>query len=277
MKKTEIPARYWWRVKHRQFVIAPALGLVSLSLVLLHGQPQAHAREIENVSAFARLYGVVRFFYPSDAAATVDWDRFAVAGVARIRTAGDNTALTSRLRELFTPLGPGIEIGSTLSSFQAGAPSAEPVVAWRYLGPGATDLTHNPAYAAKRTNRARIIALNNGSTSSSTDELFPEAPPAIGDHIDVDLGADLKARVALTLADSQARAASPPAPSATSHVDLDARLADIVVAWNFFRHFYPYLTEAAVDWDARLRPQLLAAYESAAGPESVALRQRVVH
>jgi hypothetical protein len=40
---------------------------------------------------------------------------------------------------------------------------------------------------------------------------------------------------------------------------LDHRLADVVVAWNVFRHFYPYWPEAGVDWDARLRPQLEAA------------------
>ena len=44
------------------------------------------SREIENVAAFARLYGVVRFFYPSDAAATADWNHLAIDGVARVRT-----------------------------------------------------------------------------------------------------------------------------------------------------------------------------------------------
>ena len=45
------------------------------------------SREIDNVAAFARLYGVVRFFYPSDAAAELDWNRFAVHGVSRVRAA----------------------------------------------------------------------------------------------------------------------------------------------------------------------------------------------
>jgi hypothetical protein len=34
----------------------------------------------------------------------------------------------------------------------------------------------------------------------------------------------------------------------------------VVVAWNVFRHFYPYWTESRVEWDARLRPQLELAY-----------------
>jgi hypothetical protein len=32
-------------------------------------------REIDNVKAFARVCGVLRFFYPSDAAAEMDWAR----------------------------------------------------------------------------------------------------------------------------------------------------------------------------------------------------------
>jgi hypothetical protein len=33
--------------------------------------------------------------------------------------------------------------------------------------------------------------------------------------------------------------------------DVDTRLAGVVVAWNVFRHFYPYWAETGVDWDAR--------------------------
>ena len=85
---------------------------------------RAPRHEIENVSVFARLYGVVRFFYPSDTAANLDWNRFAVNGVKRIRTAGDAARLETALRELFGPLGPGIEIGtvSPPSASQPGEP-----------------------------------------------------------------------------------------------------------------------------------------------------------
>jgi C-terminal processing protease CtpA/Prc len=42
--------------------------------------------------------------------------------------------------------------------------------------------------------------------------------------------------------------------------EINTRLADIVVAWNVFRHFYPYWPEAGVEWDERLRPHLQGAY-----------------
>ena len=69
-------------------------------------------REIDNVAAFARLYGVVRYFYPSDAAAGLDWNRFVVHGVRRVRSAVDARSLEAALKELFLPLGPGIVIGT---------------------------------------------------------------------------------------------------------------------------------------------------------------------
>jgi hypothetical protein len=63
----------------------------------------APCREVTNVAAFARLYGVVRYFYPSDAAAALDWERAAVHGVRRARTAADEKRLEITLKELFGP------------------------------------------------------------------------------------------------------------------------------------------------------------------------------
>jgi hypothetical protein len=389
--------------------------------------PGAPPREIDNVAAFARLYGVVRFFYPSDAAAGLDWDRFAVAGVTRVRTAPDRAALAARLRELFTPLGAGIDIATTLPPFRSPRPSTEPLIAWRYLGAGATNPSGAGPYAAKRTNRARQVNNTNkgfagfaqafpaqdvrgkairlraqvratarnassggalwlrvdrgaqtgffdnmgdrlvrddgwreyaiegtvasdatsvvfgvmivgaatadfdalelsvrdsedswrvlpirdagfeedksawgrvgsplaqvtrvaqnapegrqfvhfvpGEPPTSTAELFADAPPTVADHIDVDLGAGLEARIALTLTDTEAKATSTSAGAAVASSDIDSRLADAVVAWNFYRHFYPYLADARVDWDARLRPQLQRMYGAASrAAETDALR-----
>ncbi|HET7221327.1 MAG TPA: S41 family peptidase, partial [Vicinamibacterales bacterium] len=102
----------------------------------------------------------------------------------------------------------------------------------------------------------------------STTELYPAGAPISGASIDIDLGTGLKARVPLALsdADASANAANPALrglqsalaalPEAPPSTDLDTRLADTVVAWNVFRHFYPYWKEAGVDWNARLVPLL---------------------
>jgi hypothetical protein len=115
-------------------------------------------REIENVAAFTRLYGVVRYFYPSDAAASLDWDRFAVHGVKRARGALTRQSLKTTLEELFTPLGPGITIGSALPAVgNAGGSADASLVAWRYLGAGVAAPTGFSPYAAKRTHRTSVV------------------------------------------------------------------------------------------------------------------------
>src|SRR5262249_57557196 len=90
-----------------------------------------------------------------------------------------------------------------------------------------------------------------------------------GDYVDLELGLGLQARVPLALTDSEAgvrqsSTASATEPGASSGgtadpPDLATRLADVVVAWNVFRHFYPYWTEVNVDWDGRLLSYLNAA------------------
>ena len=106
------------------------------------------------------------------------------------------------------------------------------------------------------------------------NELF-DSPPRTGAHVDIDLGGGLKARVPTALSEAEAvddlkrssqlaalHAALAGVADSGDPPDLDARLTDVVVAWNVFRHFYPYWPEAGVDWDARLRPQLAPAHDA---------------
>lgn len=63
---------------------------------------------IKNIQAFARLYGYIRFFHPSDEATQVNWDRFAVYGVKEVATAATTTELKETLERLFLPIAPSL-------------------------------------------------------------------------------------------------------------------------------------------------------------------------
>jgi hypothetical protein len=415
--------------------LSPTLCSLTFASAALLAAP-APPPEIDNVAAFARLYGVVRFFYPSDAAARLDWNRFAVYGARRVREARSAAELESALEGLVAPLGPGIEISPELGPAATAPSTTEPLVAWRYLGPG---FGAAGPYRARRTHRStpqpqsaggfatlmqsvpaephrgkairlralvraasaeaaagaalwlrvdrsagtlgffdnmadRLVRepewrsygiegtvaedatkiafgvmamqsatadfdgvelavkgesgawepvpvpdadfedearedakgawLRAGSSSAAVSrpaedapqgarylrlapaaagvgdaELFPEAAPQAGTHVDVDLGSGLRARVPLVLKDSEARpdptragalealrAALVAVPDLSEAPDLDQRLADVVVAWSVFRHFYPYWAEVEVDWDARLGPSLEAARSAQTRP-----------
>src|SRR3954447_25290908 len=46
-------------------------------------------RALDNVVAFTRLLGHVRYFHPSDEAAATDWERFALDGLPVVEKARD--------------------------------------------------------------------------------------------------------------------------------------------------------------------------------------------
>jgi Peptidase family S41 len=413
----------------------PAIFLLIATAFAVPTAGRAPQREIDNVATFARLFGVVRYFYPSDAAAALDWNRFAVHGVSQVRLSADARSLETTLKALFSPLGPGIVIARELPAAPAPGTADSSLVAWRYLGAAIAPSGPQNPYQAKRTNRALVMgatidgfatvmqtvpalslrgrtirlrglvraepsaadsangaalwlrvdrpnqqmgffdnmgnrpirspdwrqyeiegAVADDATSvafgamcggaitaefeaiglavrdasgawtpieiqdpgfedsptstgawfragtsksavitrptgkapegqqflriappagtTSSVEIF-EAPPVTGAHADLDLGSGLRARVPLALSDAQAADVSQAARlqalektlmPVSSSIDLpgvDVRLADVLVAWNVFRHFYPYWEEAKVDWNARLRPQLTLAYDAA--------------
>jgi hypothetical protein len=399
---------------------------------------QAPQPAIDNAVAFARLYGVVRYFYPSDASASLDWNRFAVHGAKEVRSARDVKALQVTLQGLFSPLGPGIDISRNLPPPPAlGSPDNQ-LIAWRYLGAGMAGSSVPGPYRAKRTRRSVVasasidgfatvmqtvpaqnlrgktirlrglvratsrnatagaalwlrvdrpnqqmgffdnmgnrpirdpdwkeyaieglvaedatnvafgvmasgdvtadfetitlavrgadgswtpMAVDDGGFEAATDagagawkragtstsvemtrrtesapegrqflrmspvsspasggpnlnELF-DSLPRTGAHVDIDLGSGLKARVPMALSETQAvedvtrastlaalRAAVASVAESAETPDVDTRVADVVVAWNVFRHFYPYWPESGVEWDGRLRSQLALASDA---------------
>lgn len=123
-----------------------------------------NALEIANLRAFARLYGVVRWFHPSDAAAAIDWDRFAIDGAHRVADAPDRAALRARLSALFAPIAPTVHIVATGEAFpdepalRAAAAMTTDTTSWQHRGYGDSTLAAG-GYASKRRHRPRMMAV----------------------------------------------------------------------------------------------------------------------
>ncbi len=114
------------------------LALVAIAVSAPLPAQALASRAVENLSAYAQLLGVVRFFHPSDEAATADWSRFAVAGVAAIEPAPDAATLARSLEALFHPLAPTLRVYPT--GARPDLPFALPpslgrrIVVWRHFG-----------------------------------------------------------------------------------------------------------------------------------------------
>lgn len=111
--------------------------------------------EVQNLEAFSRLYGYVRFFHPSDEAATIGWERFAILGAIRIREVPPTGDLLKVMNRLFMPIAPAVQIyrtGDPPEPFDAPENASELTpIAWQHLGVRLPGIPTE--FLSKRTNR----------------------------------------------------------------------------------------------------------------------------
>lgn len=226
----------------------------------------------ENLVAFTRLLGYVRFFHPSDQAAVADWNRVALAGVQRAEKAVNPVDLARTLEEIFQTVAPTVrvfpsgdlpELPAELSP-PAGVANPQ-VTYWEHRG---VTLSSRPTpYSSQR-----VTAGGGGRPPAETGLSVP------GEPLVVSLGGGVSALVPLTLyqdaggtipqASGGAVSLAPdkPAGFVPSGNDRATRLAGVALAWPVFQHFYPYFDVVPADWAGEL-PKALAAAAKARGEE----------
>jgi hypothetical protein len=130
----------------------------------------------KDLTAFTRLYGYARYFHPSDEAAGLDWDKFAIYGAGKIMTANDDKALISTLQELFHPCAPTITIYAegekdpfSLAPIPRSDSNNYMPVAWQHFGVG---LSSNSVYKSIRINRPSP-ELTATQTFAPISQVFP--------------------------------------------------------------------------------------------------------
>lgn len=207
-------------------------------------------RGLDNLTAFARLFGVVRHFHPSDEAAEADWERIAVGGVRAVEGAADAEDLARILNEIFLPVGPSIQIFPTGSAPAAETlPSTHRSRAWRHLGYGGGG---GGSFQSTR------VDLDEGTV---TDVAYPDPTHPWT----ADLPGGVSCRVPLAVpADVEGTLPKAQAPLRwvlredllPTGADRSSRLAAVIIAWNLLEHFYPYFDSVRIDFKADLRDAL---------------------
>jgi len=227
-------------------------------------QPQpspAEVRELKNLHAFTQLYGYVRYFYPGDEAAALDWDGFAIYGAERVQKAPDQAGLKAALEELFRPIAPALElaVGQVGQAGQAGLATPLPApppegpalrrLAWQHQGVGSA--TPHPIFRSARV-------------SPDRDALFAAFPAPV-QQVEKQLADGLFCRFPLSLwADGEGTlprsntlelAALKGKLAAIGGFDASQyahRLAPAIVLWNLAQHFDPYFAELGLAWQRHL-------------------------
>jgi hypothetical protein len=154
------------RTVGKQTLFSLLLGVLFLLSCCGKGS-QEGTQIIQNLRAFAKLYGYVRYFHPSDEASQVDWEMLAIYGAEKVKAAKDSEELKLILEQLFLPIAPTARVH--FSYEEADDPKSWipkqtdnlKVVAWQHKGLGFG--SSNSAYMSVRLNRENILTGGTGA------------------------------------------------------------------------------------------------------------------
>lgn len=231
------------------------LGLISLPAIDSDRAPAPLSeRGLANLVAFGRLLGYVRYFHPSDQAATTDWETFAIAGVDRVERARSPDELRQKLEELFQPVAPTLRLSTRplpalkpAMLLRSGEHPTRAVGWWHHGWSGESSASARWYYGRRIS---QVI-------DARSDSILP-----LGSEVNLDLGGGVWCSMPMTLyADEEATLPHGSSPSLsprrsedwipTGH-DRATRLADVTLFWNTAQHFYPYFDVVGTNWPAEL-------------------------
>lgn len=224
-------------------------------------------QKYENLAAFAKLYGLVRYYHPSDEAADLDWERFAVYGAGEMKKASNQKELIGKLKKLFDPIAPTMTLyleDERPEDWEDEAKEEEDgkVIAWQHYGVNSVNDPESP-YRSKRVR----ATLEKGEYQVESERLFDQYPKVhervkkqISDGIYCDFPLVLYVDDNGTIGDEKGSRAQLKKlkenlkkldPAMTSE-DEDVRFAGIITTWTILNHFYPYFEVTDSDWQNQL-------------------------
>jgi C-terminal processing protease CtpA/Prc len=227
-------------------------------------------RALDNLVAFTKLLGYVRYFHPSEEAAKTNWERFASEGVQVVEDAKSPAELAQALEKLFQPIASAVRVFPTGEPPGHGVELAPPkdapaanFVAWYHFGVG----TGSPMsiYTSMRINNKELVSRRPGWKLPETKLPDPTRPFAadlgagVSCWVPLALHTDGNGTVPRTTAPAKASVWSRPQGFIPSGNDRSTRLAAAALAWNVFQHFYPYFDVVKTDWPGELRRALTKA------------------
>lgn len=240
---------------------------ITISLLFLLGC-SSKSKRIENQITFAKVYGYVKYFHPSDEAAQLDWNSFSKYGAAQIDKCNSKSDVIQVLETLFEPIAPTIIFSTSISEFESNLPVPDSTAGfkqtyWQHLGVSIGMDNKRQPYESRRVNRG------NGE---SDPQLF-KYQPDINECIIKKIGNGIYCQIPIILYCSDDYTF----PQANQdelkklndelkHLkysidpDLYSRWGNMINVYNVFQHFYPYFDVVDVNWEAEFKSALKQSY-----------------
>ncbi|GAA4900851.1 hypothetical protein GCM10023311_28140 [Flaviramulus aquimarinus] len=129
---------------------------------------------INNLKTFAKAYGYVKYFHPSDEASAIDWNSFAAYGAEQIVKCQSKTEVINTLNSLFKPIAPSVVFSEEKQAFNLNtitpeSPENFKPTYWQHKGVSKDMTYQNYVYSSVRVNRYSEIdeSSNYGNISMS--------------------------------------------------------------------------------------------------------------
>lgn len=245
--------------------------LILCAFLMLCTPHQNETDQISNLKTFAKVYGYVKYFHPSEEAANIDWNRFSAYGVSEIIRCKTQAEVIEKLNTLFKPIAPSIVFSNGKSNYNTDVlipPKKEAYTTtyWQHKGVSINMYSRYPnPYKSVRVN-ALMKTTKLGETKVTKSEPLFDASPALGAIIEEEIGNHIYCQIPLKLyINNEGTYPKSETFNALERklnaIDVNAsgiasRLGNIVNVYNVFQHFHPYLKEAKVDWSKEFETAL---------------------
>lgn len=233
--------------------------------------------KIEGLKAFAKVYGYVRYFHPSDEASEIDWGNLAIYGSQQIEKCNSKNEVVSILNEIFKPIAPTVNFYLGKLPLKYDLQHITPrnleiykTTYWQHQGLslGMVNEKRNP-YKSIRV--GRTVRPDTNEIVEGDYKLFAYTPK-FGEIIERQIADGIFCQIPLVLYANEE--STYPSSSddgfkklknelemlSTDPANLSFRLGNVVNLYNVFQHFYPYMDVMNVEWDRELEKALASCY-----------------
>lgn len=151
----------------------------------LQEKQAAQKENINYLKAFAKAYGYVKYFYPSDEASKIDWNRFAAYGAGEILKCNNPKEVVGTLNDLFKPIAPGVIFSNSEQDYDMSMITPDTLsdykpTYWQHKGVSLGMNNQGGVYNSVRVNRYTEI---DDSNSFGSLALFVDPEKYVGKEI----------------------------------------------------------------------------------------------
>lgn len=228
-------------------------------------------QKVKNLESFAKVYGYVKYFHPSDEATKVDWLKFSAYGAKEIENCRTKQQLVNTLTSLFSPIAPSVKFieSNTKPVFNLNTiiPSnltGYKLTYWQHLGvgTGAKNFANRSAYSSFRVNRDTLSGINKWFNYQPEFEKIFITEIGEGVYCQIPMVLYCNSSSTYPKADDTQfqRLVDKLNLLDLSNNKLSLKLGNVINVYNVFQHFYPYFDVVDVNWNKEFDKALFRCY-----------------